>query len=259
MKKQDTISTKKILQIVLTVALLGFVVCVGIIVAYVTRLNKGNEHYEDLQQEYATVEETTTEAEEEYVCPIDFEAMQTRENPDVYAWIKIPDTKVDYPILQHPEDDTYYLTHTIDGTYGFPGAIYTEMTYNQKTFLDPVTVVYGHNMKDGSMFRELYKFMDQDFFDSHKDFIIYMSDRKIDYEVFGAFIMDDQRILVWNDFSDKEMSQALLEDIKKKEQTDTNHVRTDLDVSIDDRYVVLETCIDDEPFQRFVVIGREVQ
>lgn len=260
MKKQEDLTTKKMLQIVLFVAIIGFIVCAGIITFYVMKTKKENTHYEQMQEEYSVTEETT-EAEtevEEYVCPVDFEALQKKECADIYAWIKIPDTNIDYPIVQHPEDDTYYLTHTIDGTYGFPGAIYTEL-YNQKNFLDTMTVIYGHNMKDGSMFRDLYKFMDKEFFDTHEDFSIYLPDREIKYKVFAAYLTNDQRILVWNDFSDKEMFQFELEIRQQKEETETDHIRRDLEVTSDDRYVILETCIDDEPKQRYIVLAKEIQ
>ena len=52
---------------------------------------------------------------------IDFAALQ-EENSDVYAWIYVPGTNVDYPVLQHPEDDTYYLEHNMDGSKGLPAA-----------------------------------------------------------------------------------------------------------------------------------------
>lgn len=259
MKKQDNLTTKKVLQIVLLVAVIGFAVCVGIVAVYLIQTKKADESYEQLQEIYTVTEEETTQTEpEEYVCPVDFASLQQKECADIYAWIKIPDTKIDYPIVQHPEDNTYYLTHTIDGTYGYPGAIYTEL-YNHTDFSDTMTVIYGHNMKDGSMFRDLYKFMDKEFFDSHEDFSIYLPDREIKYKVFGAYVTNDQRILIWNDFSDKEMFQYELEIRQEKEETDTDHIRRDLEVSSDDRYVVLETCLDNNTKQRYIIIAKEIQ
>lgn len=78
---------------------------------------------------------------------IDFAALK-EENSDVYAWIYVPGTNVDYPVLQHPTDDAYYLEHNMDGSKGLPGCIYSE-SVNTKDFTDPNTVLYGHNMKNG--------------------------------------------------------------------------------------------------------------
>ena len=88
------------------------------------------------------------------------------ENPDIYAWIYIPGTNVDYPILQHPDEKSYYLDHNIDGSEGYPGCIYTQ-NVNSKDWMDPNTVIYGHNMNDGSMFHDLHKFEDNAFFDEN--------------------------------------------------------------------------------------------
>ena len=85
---------------------------------------------------------------------IDFETLQA-ENSDIYAWIQIPGTLVDYPILQHPTDDSYYLNHTPEGVSGLPGSIYTESVH-PKDFSAPLTVIYGHNMRNDTMFGSLH-------------------------------------------------------------------------------------------------------
>ena len=71
-------------------------------------------------------------------------------NPDVYAWIAVPGTEIEYPILQHPSEKSYYVMHNIDGSYGNPGCIYTE-NLNSKDITDNNTVIYGHNVKIDSM------------------------------------------------------------------------------------------------------------
>ena len=71
-------------------------------------------------------------------------------NSDVYAWITVPGTEIEYPILQHHSDNSYYFMHNIDGSYGYPGCIYTE-NLNSKDFTDNNMVIYGHNMKNDSM------------------------------------------------------------------------------------------------------------
>ena len=72
-------------------------------------------------------------------------------NPDVYAWIDVPGTEISYPVLQSAEDNSYYLEHTIEGEKTLPGAIYSE-NYNSKDFSDYNTILYGHNMRNGTMF-----------------------------------------------------------------------------------------------------------
>lgn len=86
---------------------------------------------------------------------VDFAALW-EQNEDVYAWITVPGTLVDYPVLQHPSDDEYYLHHTIDHVEGLPGSIYSE-TVNAKDFTDMNTILYGHNMKNDTMFGSLHE------------------------------------------------------------------------------------------------------
>ena len=96
-------------------------------------------------------------------------AIETRfhQNPDVFAWLTVEGTRIDYPVAQHPRDDTYYLSHDIDGKETYYGAIFTELV-NKKTFEDPVTVIYGHAMLDDSMFGSLDYFAKPAFFKEHE-------------------------------------------------------------------------------------------
>lgn len=78
------------------------------------------------------------EEEKKIDIPVDFDSLQ-KENPDIYAWITIPDTVIDYPIVQSSEDNAYYLNHSAEKTDSASGAIYSE-NYNKKNFDDPITL-----------------------------------------------------------------------------------------------------------------------
>ena len=150
---------------------------------------------EELREEAKTEEPETVEAEPEEEkepldIPVDFEALQA-ENPDIYAWITIPGTNVDYPILQLEGDNGYYLNHSVDGAGSIAGAIFTE-DYNSKDFTDPNTIIYGHNMKNGSMFRTLHNYSDREFFDNNRDITIYMPDKILHYTIFAAYLYDSR-------------------------------------------------------------------
>ena len=138
---------------------------------YLEEKNAGKE-YDQIREEAAREPEpeeekepepetTETPAKEPVEIPIDFPSLQAQ-NPDVYAWIQVPGTEVDYPILQSPDDNGYYLDHDINKSEAAAGAIFTE-NYNTKTFEDPNTVIYGHDMKNGSMFGTLREFQNQCF------------------------------------------------------------------------------------------------
>ena len=100
----------------------------------------------------ATTAATAAPAEE---IPIDF-ATLWQTCPDAYSWIRIPNTQVDYPVCQMVEgDQSFYLNHRADKVAEFAGAIYSE-NYNRRDYTDPVTVLYGHDMSNGSMFQNLH-------------------------------------------------------------------------------------------------------
>jgi len=190
---------------------------------------------------------------------VDFTQLQQDVNADIYAWIYVPNTRIDYPILQHPTNNSYYLEYNLDGTKGYPGCIYTEL-YNSKDFLDPVTVIYGHNMKNGTMFKDLHKFQTEDFFNENKYFFIYTPGQLLVYEIFSANTYSNAHILANMDQFDSTQVQNYIEHTLGLEQKG-NFARTgdDLAVSIAEsdvfrKLVVLSTCTGDSS-TRYLVQG----
>lgn len=192
----------------------------------------------------------TEVSEEAYVSPVDFEGMWEI-NQDVYAWITIPGTVIDYPVLQHTTDNSYYLNYNIDGSYGYPGCIYTE-SMNARDFTDNNTVIYGHNMKNGTMFSDLHKFEDASFLEENDQIMIYMPDQELSYTIFAAYVYDDRHLLYSFNFGDKGVYASYLETVQGIR--DMNAViRDDVAVTADDRIITLVTCIADQPEKRLLV------
>lgn len=197
-----------------------------------------------------TAETETAAEEQKEVIPVKFEELQAV-NPDVYAWITVPGTDIDYPILQHASDNSYYLMHNIDGSYGYPGCIYTE-NMNSKDFTDNNTVIYGHNMKNGSMFAQLHKFEDPDFFDANREVLIYLPGEVLHYTIFATHIYDDRHLLYSFDFTDPEVYQKYLDSIFSTRDMSAN-IDKDITVTTDDQIITLVTCIGSQPNNRLLV------
>lgn len=174
------------------------------------------------------------------VSPVDFSALMSQ-NSDIYAWIYIPGTNVNYPVCQSYVDDNYYLDHDVYGNYSFAGAIYSQAC-NSRDFTDRVTVLYGHNMANGSMFATLHRFADSSFFESHDKIYVYTSDRKLTYKVVSAFIYDDRHIMNSFDFSKDDQFQSYLDTIQNPRSVSKN-VRSDIDLSENDKIITLSTCL----------------
>lgn len=139
-----------------------------------------------------TEEETEAETEAPYVSPIDFAPLLAT-NPDTIGWIRVPDTKIDYPIVQSP-DNQYYLHKDFDGKDSVYGTIYLDAD-SKPDFSGWNNPIYGHHMKDGSMFKDVVKFKDQNFFENHRYFEIYTPERTIHLKTLGCYYSDSNGIV----------------------------------------------------------------
>lgn len=185
--------------------------------------------------------------------PINFDKLKAT-NEDVYAWINIPDTNIDYAVVQSSadKDDLFYLDHNIDGNYEFAGMIFSQK-HNSLDFTDPVTVLYGHNMKNGSMFSDLHKFENTDFFNEHDSIYIYTPGHIFTYTVVSAYVYDDRHILNTFDFSKKKDLKEYINSLTEPHAMVCN-VRDNISVSVNDRILTLSTCTSNDS-QRYLVQG----
>lgn len=183
--------------------------------------------------------------------PVNFVELK-KNNPDIYAWINIPGTVVDYPILRRDGDNGYYLNHTAEGKTSIYGSIYTE-DYNDKDFADFNTVIYGHNMKNGTMFGSLKKYKDKAFFEQNCYINIYMPGRIMKYQIFAAYVWDARHILLSLDFSEKDIRSAYLDMIFSTRKINSN-INQELTVTDEDRIITLSTCTGNKE-ERFLVQG----
>lgn len=185
---------------------------------------------------------------------VDFTELQ-KKYPDIYAWITIDGTRVDYPILQHPTEDEFYLTHAYDGSDYIAGAVFTQGTYNSKTFDDPLTMIYAHNLKSGIMFGSLQPtYSDAEGFKTHSDIKIYLPGEVRHYTVFAAVPYDDQHILWSYDFSDEYWFNSFFTSIRQIRTLGSNF-NSNLEVEPGDHVIVLSTCLRGDNTQRYLVMA----
>ncbi len=118
---------------------------------------------------------------------VDFKSLK-KLNHDICGWIDIPQIKVSYPVLQGENDNTY-LRHLPDGAYNIGGSIFIDERC-ENDFTSPVTVIYGHYMRNGSMFGRLKKFLDVPFLRKNPDFKIYTPNGDIDAHIVACFETD---------------------------------------------------------------------
>lgn len=219
-------------------------------------LPSDNQNKAEQNKVTASGDETVADASEEsYTSPIDFEKLW-KESEDIYAWLDIPDTQISYPILQNEEDDTYYLRRNAKGESDVNGVLYTEATYNSKDFSDPLTVVYGHNMKSGLMFGTLQAmYSSRELLDEHSEIIIYMPDREMHYKVFAAVPFDNRHILYNYDMSDERTFRLFFQEILSVRSLEAVFAE-DIFVQSDEKVVILSTCLTGDRSKRFLVCGK---
>jgi sortase B len=185
--------------------------------------------------------------------PVDFAALQSA-NSDIVAWLTIPDTGIDLPVLQSQTDDEFYLTHDAAGSYDVYGSVYIELA-NAQDFSDPVTMIYGHNGE--AQLRNIHYFSDEEFFKEHEELTICVPGHILTYRVISAYKFDNRHILNSFDFSDPEVLLQYFEFVENPDSLQVN-VRDDLEpLTEDDRIVQLSTCMLDEfhGTSRYLVTG----
>lgn len=191
----------------------------------------------------------------QYESPIDFPALQA-ENPDVYAWLSIKDTEIDYPVLRNTEDSQFYIDHNSAREPSSAGALFTESEYNSATFDDPVTIIYGHKTTTGTYFGNLQAiYSDSDSFAAHSSITVYLPDKELHYTVFAAVPYDKRHILYNYNFQNSRMYRAFLDSVYSVRAVDANFSENTT-VSEDDKLLILSTCLKGDSSRRYLVLAK---
>lgn len=226
---------------------LVFVACVvyiALIAAESHQISNANKNTSDqylsevtgiTQPDLITIEPSVEIPDEVFV--VDFESLWET-NEDVVGWIRISGLDaVSYPIV-YCEDNEYYLDHNWDKSYTRYGAIFTDML-NDNGFADPYTVIYGHNMKDGSMFGGLDKYRSSQFYLENGGFItIYLPEQTNVYKIFSIRVVegDDAGTYTFG-FAHGDSFEDYLQAMKK-----ASEYKTGVDVNGKDTVITLSTC-----------------
>ena len=233
-KKTGKVNPKMILA-------LGLVIIFGSVGGFLyifMGYNKSNTLYASLNTEYVSASSKSEEQGFEDTIDVDIKSLQTI-NPDVIGWLYIEGTDVSYPIMYSGDDDTYLRT-TIDGEHATAGSIFLE-GYNLPDFSDSHNIIYGHNMRNLSMFGTLkYYKSDEDYIKEHKYFQIITADTKMRYEIFSYFDTEAASWVYTVPYSDSEEFEEYIGELLSKsymgQETDVPKVESS------DKVVTLSTC-----------------
>lgn len=200
-----------------------------------------------------TTSETSGESEEEPVKEkpypdVDFDGLKSV-NSDVIGWIYVPDTEINYPIV-HTSDNDYYLDHLVDRTQNPAGAIFLD-TRNPSDFSDLHSIIYGHHMKNGSMFAALKGYKKQDFFDGHKTGYLITQDAAYSIDFFAGHVANVEENAWQLDFDDAADFDNWIKSLKE-----ISAFKSDIEPQYGDRIFTLSTCSYEFDDARFVLSGK---
>lgn len=233
-----------ILNVILVAAIVVF--CVSAF--KLLQIGKG---YKDGQSEYEKVRDVAIKsADDKEKFRVDFDELM-KINDDTVGWIRFykEPSQINYPVVQG-EDNDLYLHKTFSANENTLGAIFVDAAASSD-FTDKNTIIYGHRMKDGSMFRKLEEYKDKDFWKENPYFYIYTPDGKeITYKIYSVGQVLDTSDTYLTSFAGKEDYQKFLDMTMKETDYDTG-----VKVTTDDTIVTLSTCTAASDEHRFVVRG----
>lgn len=248
--------TNVISNIILVFAVVIFIFSAYKLYTIYGEYNKGDKEYQSIIEDVVSIEESEEmadteegDSEEKAVFQVDFAKLQSI-NKEVVGWIRFENpSKISYPIVQ-AEDNDKYLTETVEGKKNSSGAIFMDAN-NTADFSDRNTFIYGHNMKNGSMFGQLRKYKSYDFYKENPYFYIYTpSGEEIKYQIYAVSIVEDTSESYNKYYTNDDEYLNYLEYVKSISRYDTG-----VEVTAQSQLVSLSTCTNVTETQRLLVHG----
>ena len=193
----------------------------------------------------------------QYDSPVDFAELK-KTNNEIIGWLYMTDPSISQPILMHKNNDDFYLSHNVTGKYSRDGSFYIEKTYNKPDFNDPVTIIYGHRRRSGTMFGDLQNTISRkNINDDPQYVVIYLPDSTKIYHIVATIRHDNTHILYYNDFSKQSVFDEFFDKAYKQTGTAVQLVTSEKP-QYGDKVLILSTCLVGDRTKRFLVIAKEL-
>ena len=259
MKKENSMKQKKIYGIFMLAATAIFLFAAGRMLQIYLNYQESQKVYEQMEeftqkiekQELPSVEvpgEIPEENAEQGFLQVDFNKLEEI-NPDIIAWIEIPGLEISYPVVQG-KDNEYYLHHLITGEKHKSGSIFMDF-HNQEDLSDRNSIIYGHNMKDGSMFGTLDQYQEQSLYQNYPCFYMYVPGYVYEYQIFSCYEAPTDHPAYTYAFADSEDYEVFLETLQRSAMYDTGTT-----VTRENQIVTLSTCVNTRQDYRYLVHGQ---
>lgn len=258
--RRRSVRRRKITDTILNVAL---VICFAVflfsgwkLIHSIIEYRQGEKNYEEIILDAVIspgTENSNGNEQTEDILPLIDWAKLGAMNDDLIGWLYIPDTKIQYPIVQGSDND-YYLTHTFDGTENACGCIFMDKD-NKFDYSSDNTILHGHNMKNGTMFGSLREYEEKDYWQNHRYIWILQEHKALKYEIFSVGITEAASDVYTLEFGSTENFQNYIVNRTKLGAI----FETGVNVTPNDKILTLSTCTSDTEVGRRVVQAKLVQ
>lgn len=234
---------------VITVCLIGIILVSGY------KIGKTMWEYHVAKSAYTNISEKTAKVDpKQFTGVVDWKALK-KVNPDVQGWLYQKGTVINYPVVQGTDNDTYLHTR-FDKQWSGGGTLFVDCRM-EKDFKGFNSIIYGHHMKDGSMFRSIRGYTKEEgYYDKHKTLELATPHGNYHLVVFSAFITKATDENTYKMTYDEAEKQAYID--RAWEQSELPITRDSVDVTKDDRLVTLSTCAYDYEKARYIVMCKMV-
>ena len=250
---------RKVVMIIVICLLVCILAFASLMIFKTVRVyDKAEEIYEDLQNEFVETkpaeEDTKLDEAPEDNKPIetapiavDFSSL-LEQNGDIVGWIYCPDTPINYPVVQ-AEDNDQYLRRDLNGKYLVSGTVFVDYR-NGAIGEDANYIVYGHNMKDGSMFSSLAKYKEQSYYDEHPVMYYLTPDGDYKIELYAGLVVKRDALIYVPNPEETEFAEFLTN--AKANST----FKSDIELTENDTLITLSTCSYEYNNARYIVVGK---
>lgn len=221
------------LRILVIIILIGVIIYCGyqIGIQYYNYYVAKN-YYDSIDKEYAADNQNSKAVKQDSELAklkfVDFAKLQAR-YPDVVGWLTVPDTQVNYPVVKSKED--YYLRRDLDKNYLYSGTLFMFDTQSLSP-MDQNIIIYGHHMRNGSMFGELKNIVEN--VSKYKNFYFFTKNKIYKYEICAAYNTNSLSVYTHYDLSDKEIFKSFTGIMRN------GNIKSPLKQS--DKFITLSTC-----------------
>lgn len=241
-RKKNKKYKKAILNLILYIILLSILIYSGIKIFKLYKDKTNNNKIVEQIKSTVIVEENNEDGNENGYT-VDFNKLKEQNNETI-AWLKINNTNIEYPVVKGT-NNSFYLNHSFDKSKNSAGWIFADYK-NKFDNTDKNIVIYGHNMRDGSMFGSMLNILDAKWYENEENtnITLYTENEKCIYKVFSIYKIESEDYYIKTEFSDDNNFEQFVNTIKKRSIKEFN-----TDVSKDDNILTVSTCANNNKYR----------